>query len=125
MAQRSGLQDDDLVDESVLGAWVSQVLDSLKTADRAEVGELQIGHMLHRRLRIRRALAVSRRAKLLEKLQTSELKMLFGRKSTTGVASQCAIPSWWRPGGTLLRSTDDAAELADRWPRTQQSSVLG
>jgi len=116
-----GLQDDDLVDESVLGAWVSQVLDSLKTADRAEVGELQIGHMLASAPADPDgrwpSLAVRN---LLEKLQSERVEdalrtEIYNRR---GITMRDPEAGGGQERQLAEKYRTDAAELADRWPRT-------
>lgn len=113
--------EDGVVDGQALEAWVTKVLDGLKSAERGSAGESRVGHMLASAppdpdgnwpsLAVR---------ELLEQLESETVEEalrveIYNRRGTTtrgpedGGGQEKALAEKYRA---------EAAELADQWPRT-------
>jgi hypothetical protein len=116
-----GLGQDGSLDGAALEAWVTRARERLRELDRAEVGDIHIGHML--------AWAPAEEdgtwpptpvRDLLEKLQSEDVESGLQTEvfNSRGVTSRSPFAGGDQELELVGKYRDQAARFVHRWPRT-------
>lgn len=116
-----GLRDDGSLDAANLESWLTRARDKLKEIDRAEVGDVHIGHMLAWTPADNEGTWPSRTVReLLEKYQSDEIESGLQSEllSSRGVTSRSPFAGGAQELELVKQYREQAVRFADQWPRT-------